>query len=146
MGISLANSNFCVITYNLLENNKAFGVFLDSDSDDNIIHHNNFIDNNLDDILVGIFDGFSQAFDHGTDNTWYDTETLIGNYWSDWSGTGSYVIDGLADASDPYPQSELLNPPVFSEPNNSDMQILVLVLGLAIIPISLIIRKRSKNK
>lgn len=142
VGISLENSDFCVVTYNLLEENEYYGVFLDPDCDENIIHHNNFVANNL----GGIFGSTSQACDHGTTNTWYDTETLEGNYWDDWSGTGSYSIAGVAGASDPYPQNELLNPPVFSVPSNSDMQILVFVLVLAIIPLSMITRKRLKSK
>jgi len=143
VGIYLENSDYCVITYNLLEENEIYGVFLDSDSDDNIIHHNNFVDNNP----GGIFCGFSQACDHGTSNTWYDTETHEGNFWSNWSGIGSYVVAGMAGASDPYPQDKFLNPPVFSEPsNNTDMQILVVILCLAIIPVSMITRKRLKNR
>lgn len=142
IGISLENSDSCVITYNLLEENIHFGVFLDSDSDDNIIHHNNFVDNNL----GGFYGSFSQAFDHGTSNTWYDTETLEGNFWSNWSGLGSYLIDGIAGASDPYPQNELLSPPTSEPSNNTDMQIIVIILSLTIIPLSMIIRKRLKNK
>ncbi|MHA1203290.1 MAG: NosD domain-containing protein [Candidatus Heimdallarchaeaceae archaeon] len=142
VGIYIENSDFCVITYNLLEKNLFYGVFLDSDCDENIIHHNNFVANNP----GGIFGSTSQACDHGTTNTWYDTETLEGNYWDDWSGTGSYSIAGEAEASDPFPQNELLNPPVLSVPNNSDMQILVIILSLAIIPLSIITRKRLKNK
>ncbi len=143
VGIYLENSDFCVVTYNLLEENRLFGVFLDSDCDENIIHHNNFVDNNL----GGIFGITSQACDHGTTNTWYDTETLVGNYWSDWSGTGNYLIGGEAGVSDPFPQSEFLNPPIFSEPSkDTDMQILVIILSLAIVPLSLITMKRLKNK
>ncbi|MBY9002276.1 MAG: hypothetical protein KGD64_15255, partial [Candidatus Heimdallarchaeota archaeon] len=72
---------------------------------------------------------------------------LEGNYWDDYIGAGSYSIAGLAGASDPYPLDEFMNPPVFSEPtNNTNMPILVFTLGLATIPISLIIRKRLKNR
>ncbi len=142
IGISLENSDFCVITYNLLEENKHFGVFLDPDSDDSIIHHNNFVANNL----GCVFGITSQACDHGTTNTWYDTETLEGNYWDNWSGTGSYSIGGEAGASDPFPQNELLNPPITEPSNNTDVQILVLILSLAIVPLSIITRKRVKNK
>ena len=142
VGIYLANSDFCVVTYNLLEENELFGVFLDFDCDENIIHHNNFVANNP----GCVFGVTSQACDHGTTNTWYDIETNVGNYWSDWSGTGSYSIGGEADANDPFPQIELLNPPVISVPSNSDMQILVIVLVLAIVPLSMITRKRLKSK
>lgn len=143
VGIYLENSDYCVITYNLLEENEIYGIFLDPDSDDNIIHHNNFVYNNL----GGIFGSFSQACDHGTSNTWYDTETHEGNFWSNWSGIGSYVVAGMASASDSHPLDEFSNPPVFLESsNNTDMQILVIILSLAIVPLSLMTRKRLKNK
>ncbi len=119
-GIWLWDSDSCNITYNLLQENVEHGVYLDSDSDNNLIHHNIFVDNNL--------GGTSQAFDDCTNNYWYDTTTLEGNYWydtttlegnywydtttlegnywSDWSGTGSYSIDGHAGAFDLYPFDE----------------------------------------
>ncbi|GAI76776.1 unnamed protein product, partial [marine sediment metagenome] len=50
--------------------------------------------------------GTSQACDDGASNTWYDTATLEGNYWSDWSKIGSYSIDGYTDSVDLYPLNE----------------------------------------
>ncbi len=101
-GIYLPSSAFCVVTCNLLQENEEYGVYLRSDSENNLIHHNNFIDNNI--------GGTSQAFDYGFDfettNTWYDTETLEGNFWFDWSGIGSYSIDSAARAFDLYPLDE----------------------------------------
>ncbi|MCG3224152.1 MAG: right-handed parallel beta-helix repeat-containing protein [Candidatus Heimdallarchaeota archaeon] len=98
IGISLDNSDFCILSYNLLQENENYGVHLFSNSDNNIIHHNTFVDNNL--------GGTSQAFNYGSANTWYDVETLEGNWWSDWSGTGSYSIDGPSGSIDPYPLNE----------------------------------------
>ncbi len=97
-GIEFYYSNFCVVTYNLLQENGGYGIYLRYDSDNNLIHHNIFEDNNL--------GGTSQVFDDGTNNTWYDSETQEGNYWSDWSGTGSYAIDGEANSVDLYPLGE----------------------------------------
>ncbi len=113
-GIALWSSDFCVITYNLLQGNEKYGVYLNEgdggyylgfDSDNNLIHHNTFVDNNL--------GGTSQGYDGGTNNFWYDTATLEGNFWSDWSGTGSYYIQGSASSIqgstisiDPYPLDE----------------------------------------
>jgi parallel beta-helix repeat protein len=91
----LCLSDFCVVTYNLLQENVGYGVHINVDSANNLIHHNSFVDNNL--------GGTSQAYDNGTTNTWYDTATLEGNCWSDWSGTGSYSIDGSAGSVDLYP-------------------------------------------
>ncbi len=98
-GIFLASSTFCVVTYNLLQENEGYGVYSSSGSDNSIIHHNTFVDNNL--------GGTSQARDDGgTNTTWYDTETQEGNYWSDWSGIGNYSIDGSACSFDLYPLDE----------------------------------------
>ncbi len=88
----------CVVTYNLLQENMNYGIFLSSGSDNNLIHHNTFVDNNLGET--------SQAYDSGETNTWYDIEIKEGNYWSDWSGTGFYSIDGSADSVDQYPLDE----------------------------------------
>jgi hypothetical protein len=85
-------------------NNSIYGLYIDSESDNNTVHHNSFIDNNL--------GGSSQAFDDGTNNTWFDESTLEGNYYSDYSGVGNYSIDGNANSSDTYPLTE--NPLILS--------------------------------
>ncbi len=101
-GINLGSSDFYVVTYNLLQENVGYGVYVSFISDNNLIHHNTFVDNNL--------GGTSQAYDQGAYNYWYDTVTLEGNFWSDWSGTGNYAIDGTAEAIDLYP----FGPPVIT--------------------------------
>ena len=131
-------SSSCLITYNLLKENKEYGITLEAYCNDNIIHHNTFVDNNL--------GGTSQALDKyspNENNIWYDTVTNEGNYWSDWSGEGSYSIDGQAFSVDPYP----LGDPSFAEfTNGFNLLILVFVLSLAIIPVSLITRERLKDR
>ncbi len=124
-GIWLWDSDSCNITYNLLQENVEHGVNLDSDSDNNLIHHNTFVNNNL--------GGTSQACDDGTNNYWYDTTTLEGNYWSDWSGTGSYSIDGSAGSIDLYPFGESIDidPPlivniVYSPSNPSELDTIII--------------------
>jgi parallel beta-helix repeat protein len=101
IGFFLFDSDFCNITYNLLQENVEYGIWIYSNCDNNIIHQNNFVDNYL--------GGTSQASDAGTNNYWYDTTTLKGNYWSDWSGIGPYSIDGAAGARDLYPLDELVD-------------------------------------
>ncbi len=127
-GIYLYLSAFCVVAYNLLQENEGYGVYLNYYSDNNIIHHNTFVDNNL--------GGTSQAYDRGLTNTWYDTSTNKGNYWSDWSGSGSYSVDGSAGAVDLYP----LGVPVIVE----YPQIVLLTLLLSIVTLFLT-RKISKK-
>ncbi len=97
-GISLYRSDGCLLYFNLLQENGGYGIRIYSDSDNNLIHNNNFVDNNL--------GGTSQAFDDGTSNNWYDLTYLEGNYWSDWIGTGNYSIDGSAVTVDLYPLDE----------------------------------------
>ncbi|MBY9000609.1 MAG: right-handed parallel beta-helix repeat-containing protein [Candidatus Heimdallarchaeota archaeon] len=110
VGIYLYNSSSCFLSYNLLKENGLYGIDLLSYTANNNIHHNNFVDNNL--------GGTPQGHDDGTANYWYATATLEGNYWSDWSGTGSYSIDGAAGAIDLYPLDEPtvdLGPPVITD-------------------------------
>jgi len=101
-GITLGQSDYGLVIYNILQENVRHGMLV-SESDNNIIHHNNFISNNL---------GSSQASSGGTNNIWYDVLKLEGNYWDDWSGTGYYVLPGAVDM---YPLGE---PTVFLGPPN----------------------------
>ena len=106
IGIRLSNSDSGIIAYNLLQENEQYGTFLDLTSDNNVIHHNTFVDNNL--------EGTSQALDDGTNNKWYDDIKEEGNHWSSWFG-GVYLIDGSTGSVDPFPLSEAINPPIISE-------------------------------
>ncbi|MHA1198799.1 MAG: right-handed parallel beta-helix repeat-containing protein [Candidatus Heimdallarchaeaceae archaeon] len=100
LGISLAMTHYCLITYNFLQENEDYGILLKLDIDNNIIHHNTLIDNNL--------GGTSQAYDSGVGNVWYDSKTEEGNYWSEWNSKKPYPIDGNANTTDPYPLNEEL--------------------------------------
>lgn len=133
-GIILEETDFCNISYNLLQNNDNYGVYLRPGSSNNIIHHNFFVVSMI---------GSSQARDDGTVNTWYDSETLEGNFWSDWSGTGSYSIAGSAGSVDLYPLGVDFMPEFSIKIN---LLILVYVFSLAIVPVSIVTRKRLKNK
>jgi len=138
----------------LLLENEEYGVYMSSSSKTNLIHHNNFVDNNP--------TGTSQAYDGGKHNIWYDSLNLEGNYWSDWNGTGSYSIDGYGGTVDLYPLEE---PSDFEIPettettettetndnNNGCTSIIPFtqwfaVLGLAVIGLINIIRKEKKKK
>ncbi|MBA7542083.1 hypothetical protein ES705_34399 [subsurface metagenome] len=130
-GISLWYSDFCVVTYNFLQENEGYGVYLIY-SDNTTIHHNTFVDNNL--------GGTSQALDAGVNNTWYDSATLEGNYWSDWSGEGSYSIDGSANSVDLYPFGE---PVVVEYPQ---IVLLALILSIVTLFLTRIISKKVKKE
>ncbi|MHA1911589.1 MAG: NosD domain-containing protein, partial [Candidatus Kariarchaeaceae archaeon] len=87
-GISISlktQVNHISIESNKIICSEGYAVCISQYSSDNSIFDNIFIDNNY---------GSSQACDNGTSNLWYNEETLTGNYWSDYSGTGGYLIDG----------------------------------------------------
>lgn len=83
------------VTYNIFLNHTDFAI--DIHGDLNLIHHNSFYFNYE-------IDG-SQGYDSGDGNYWYDTTTNEGNWWSNWSGNGSYPIYGKAGSKDFYPLS-----------------------------------------
>jgi parallel beta-helix repeat protein len=99
LGIYLQeSSSFNNISNNFLKGND-FGISIEN-SEYNIIYHNDFIENNL--------GGTSQSRDEGSNNSWYNVSISEGNYWSDWNGIGSYVIDSVTfgDVVDLYPLAE----------------------------------------
>ncbi|MFW9906598.1 MAG: NosD domain-containing protein, partial [Candidatus Thorarchaeota archaeon] len=93
-GIEINHASNNTISWNILVGNEVYGIGISDNSASNVIHHNDFIVNGQD---------TSQACDNGRNNQWYDETVLEGNYWFDYSGNGSYIIAGSAEASDPYP-------------------------------------------
>ncbi|MHA1592671.1 MAG: NosD domain-containing protein, partial [Candidatus Heimdallarchaeaceae archaeon] len=141
-GIQLAFGEYNDFTYNLLQENTNYGIKLGL-SDYNRIHHNTFLDNNLLGYNDGMFTLYAQGYDTKTTSLWYDDTINEGNWWSDWSGTGSYVLDGrlIGSNEDLYP---LGTPtvPIFSEYTLN----LMFLFPMIIIPIILIsYRKKNRN-
>ena len=101
--ININKCNHGIFTYNLLQS-CYYGIYLDIETKNVIIHHNSFVENRY----PGDYEA-AQGRDDGTDNIWYDELKNEGNYWSDWSGEGSYQIEGSANTEDPYP---LTNPSI----------------------------------
>ncbi len=90
-------------------NNTGNGIYIRSSSNNNIIYHNNFINN------------FQNAYDE-CDNIWDDGYPSGGNYWSDYAGVDSNG-DGIGDSSynipggsnqDEYPLMNFYNIPPFA--------------------------------
>ena len=106
-GIYLEFSGNNFITWNTLISNREYGISLNTYSFDNTIHHNSFFNNGQ---------GDSQAFDNNSGTFWYDQASLVGNFWSDYSGEGSYIIAGTAEKTDPYPSHT--HSPSISHPDN----------------------------
>ena len=106
-GINIRYSNQNIITGNLITNSSQHGLALVGMSMHNVIHRNQFTDNGQEETYR--IDGeqrgelTSQGFDEGYNNTWYDATAEVGNWWSDYSGDGSYNIDGPSNMVDLYP-------------------------------------------
>ncbi|MHA1305606.1 MAG: NosD domain-containing protein [Candidatus Heimdallarchaeaceae archaeon] len=95
-GIDLFRSSNSTVINNLLLKNNEHGIGICSDN--NTVYHNSFIRNRENQHLP-------QALDCGKNNKWYSTETLEGNYWSNYDGSGNYTLDGGLGYVDPYPLS-----------------------------------------
>ena len=110
IGISIWSSNNNNIKNNILnQNNVGLDLF---DSSDNLIYHNNLIDNTI-----------NGNDDNPTLNDWHHPILLEGNYWSDYtgvddgSGTGKHAIagDGIGDTLIPHPDANYDNYPFVNE-------------------------------
>ncbi|MCK5559535.1 MAG: PKD domain-containing protein, partial [Thermoplasmata archaeon] len=85
IGIYIWGSDYNIIKYNNLFNNINFGIEIHTElADNNLFHHNNFMNNK----------GSSQTLDHGTNNIWNTDKE--GNYWSDWT-TPDSDENGIVD-------------------------------------------------
>ena len=118
-GIKSSSSTNSIIHHNTLRNNYV-GIYLnnihtgETPTIDNLIHHNNFIDNIA----------RPQAFDYSEGGLaiWYEVATNEGNYWSNYNGSGVYQIEynpdfylGVLDIHDPYPLSSPVSISEFTE-------------------------------
>ncbi len=141
-GLLLADGQDNLFTRNLLQENKNYGIKLSS-SDFNIIHYNTFFENNLEGYNDGMFTGYSQGYDSKTTNIWYHAVNLEGNWYSDWSGVGSYVMDGrlMGPNVDLYPLGGDPPVPIISEYQN----ITYILIPALVIPIVLISYRRKKK-
>lgn len=97
-GVEVRSSDMNTISHNVLHDNVFYGIILDSGSIDNAVQWNDFTGNN---------EGNTQVADDGQGNT-FDS-----NHYEDWTGTGSYAIDGSTGNQDLAP---LINPYHLSSP------------------------------
>jgi parallel beta-helix repeat protein len=108
-GISLWGAEHNTIAQNVVFNNVKEGIMIDESSKDNFMRFNDFLGNNV---------GKSQASDNGTNNIFKN------NYWSDWTGTGMYPIDGTKGNQDssPLPNPYHLSAPVITAPTSTTLK------------------------
>lgn len=133
-GIYLQSSDSCSLSNNKIRYCTDHGIYMNEFSYDNEVYLNDFVDNNL--------GGVSQGFDDGTNNVWFNTTTLEGNWWSDWSGE-PYSIEGTANNDDPYAEGPVIVPEL-----STGIQ-LILLLSLfvvAIVPLSQLPKKQFKKE
>ena len=115
-GIRVGESNNNIIRNNILLNNEDNGIYIQQESNDNWVYHNNFVNNT------------NHALDDGNNDSWDNGYPSGGNYWSEYNGTDSYkgpdqdipgrdglgdtpyTISGAAGAQDRYP---LMHPAAF---------------------------------
>ncbi|MGM0687306.1 MAG: right-handed parallel beta-helix repeat-containing protein [Promethearchaeati archaeon] len=74
-------SSHCMLVNNLVTNNSHYGIFLNSDTSNNLLYLNRIGDNDE-----------ANAYDSGDSNRW-DNGTH-GNYWGDYDGSGTYSVRG----------------------------------------------------
>ena len=167
IGISLYATKGATIVLNNITDNLDWGMRFDGNPKNNIIHHNNFMGNNVTDKLQVCITGFWKQMDNGSHangayvpprrdfvagetNFWNNTSG--GNYWQDWrspddNGDGfvdmPYIIAGnmfgYGGGADQLPLADLPSAiPEFASPA-------LVVAGVAII-IMLSGAARSRNK
>ncbi|MCE7742544.1 MAG: hypothetical protein GOP50_08790 [Candidatus Heimdallarchaeota archaeon] len=112
-----------------------YGIRLSSLAFDNIVHHNNFVDNNP--------EGTCQALDDGeTGNQWYDHVTQTGNYWSDLGNKDVYYIEGPSSNNDIYPLKEFLQ---YDNPYNTAGDLISWIISImAIFSFTAVVMYRKK--
>jgi len=138
IGIKIDYSvDYANISYNLFQENDHYAIELVGYDVSVIVHHNTFYDNT---------GGNSQGFDDRTTNLWFDLDAEEGNYWSDWTGEGWYLIDG-GDNADIYPLSEPLHER-FIEPIDKGSYMGIIIPFIIEIPviIAIILISRYKKK
>lgn len=114
-GMSLYAANYNNIFSNIFQKNDYEAIYVNSESQNNIICYNSFIDNIAEEHKSI---SFSQCYDHGENTTWYESTFEKGNYWSDLGWKNTYKIDGGAGAADIYP---LVKPLVAPEGYESEI-------------------------
>ncbi len=94
VGIDAFDSDGGFVIRAWIKNCSILGIALETNSHNISIIENWFGPNNT-----------QNAQDDGEENIWYDEYCQMGNYWSDYSGEGPYLIPGSAGSVDLYPKS-----------------------------------------
>ncbi|MFW9943931.1 MAG: NosD domain-containing protein [Candidatus Sifarchaeia archaeon] len=105
-GIVVGSGNHMILLNNTVTYNEGVGISLGVDTHNITVYYN----------LIGWNEPFD-AEDYGADNHW-DDEVSCGNWWGDYTGTGTYPITGTAGAVDNYPQkADTIDPTIDHPPD-----------------------------
>jgi len=103
MGLTLIYATSVTVKENLFRNSLDYAINATYSTGSNF-YWNNFYNNNINGQALN----HTQAFDNNSEtnpaeqNNWYNVQQSEGNYWDDWSGVGSYLIEG-GENKDLYP-------------------------------------------
>jgi parallel beta-helix repeat protein len=118
-GILLNSSSDCTIIQNEIYNNTGVGIYLDRTSNRNLIYNNEIAFNSPN----AICEGSLNSWDNGVDT---------GNWWSDYNGTGPYIID--ENDQDNFPK---VNSTSLTEPGPWEFD--PLILGVAGVVVAVVV-------
>ncbi|MHA1407698.1 MAG: right-handed parallel beta-helix repeat-containing protein [Candidatus Heimdallarchaeaceae archaeon] len=97
VGGRITNNTFIEDTHN--EKEMFTFLYLESGVSNMVIYYNQFFSKSSLEKQSSV----KLVYDYGSANLWYNTTTNIGNYYCDYSGSGSYSITGDALSEDLYP-------------------------------------------
>lgn len=110
-GVYLHSSSNNTVVNNTVLENQDYGVYLWTSTEGNLIYLN-----------VIAYNAYENAYDDNPGNHW--NSTGMGNYWSDYSGTGVYHVPGSAGSIDYYPfmYPPDTTPPTIDHPADMDYE------------------------
>lgn len=148
----LAESDLATIEGNLIHNNEGHGVMIDGASRVEVKNNDIFWNEKYgvymtNAALCDIYgnrvaknrqgEAYDDQTQEGLWNAW-DDRISTGNSWGDYSGTGTYLIDGPAGAVDNYPEQQVSTPtqltstqPTPTEGNEFDFGVISIVVTVA---------------
>ena len=140
-GIKVKLSDYCTFTHNTISENHQRGISLDAQCNHNLIHHNYFINNQLDD-PTGML---SYGYDDGYNNTLYDITTQEGNWWSNIESY-AYRIAGYGYSVDIYPLNPQDPPTPTPTPTPTETNWTIILPGIFALSTMVILRVRKKKR
>ncbi len=102
VGIWIRDGYNFTVSLNVVQYSSMYCVELVDNTNNCNIFHNSFI------VGEEFSPYWSQAYDEGSNNLWYNSQLSEGNFWSDLGTDSTYVIGGPSNSIDLYPLTEPL--------------------------------------